>query len=601
MGKCVKKYLYNVYIMADTETVAIAEGGFGCAVKPPVKCEQNEYGNPLIYGDTTDVENKVKANNSIYERKIAKVVDTTENTNINSEINGHKLFEEADPDHKFHLAMPIRCNVTPKNLSEEQIKEIKNEEIKTLKNNLIEKYKKKLTDESIEKKLTDESIENYFNKNVSSSINAENFNTIINDKVTKINSKNAIITSNNIGIISSKCKKIKEKIKNKTKEKINYDQLIMENGGIDLFDFGNYIDNIKLTDENIKNKIDIMVYFWLKSINIIEGLEKLCVKNVSHQDIKPENILYDIKPENILNDIEPEPKLYDLNEKQLNIIDFGFTCNIEDVSETNNPFYTWPVERNFYVRKEINNFAEICNFSTKQFKIMVIQINFFLGKNVLEDLKYILKNNNLYVYFLQDFETNFYRKIPVNEDYDPHDEPPNIEQFSGSGDIPEETIKIMYNNIQKITTVTFDSYGIGVSFLRILGQMKTFFPENNYFNTVFADRMGKLLFKMMHPNLTERLMPLQIFDEYEKIISDLEDNRKDVYANLTTESENLPRNETPTMPSGSIGSTGGMTQKKQPKGKKYKKKTQTNKKGKNSGKNTNKKHWAVFTEIFSIT
>lgn len=77
---------------------------------------------------------------------------------------------------------------------------------------------------------------------------------------------------------------------NEKKNKIlsNFDLLIMENGGMNLYDFAKSMEKKPATKENQK----IMEKFWIECHRLFLGLKVFLKENIMHHDLKSQNIVY---------------------------------------------------------------------------------------------------------------------------------------------------------------------------------------------------------------------------------------------------------------------------------------------------------------------
>ena len=73
-----------------------------------------------------------------------------------------------------------------------------------------------------------------------------------------------------------------------------YRLLIIPDGGIDLNQFAEKVQDM---ENNTKNKKQIMD-FWLSGHILLKGIKEMLEKGIIHHDLKPGNIVYDTKTNN---------------------------------------------------------------------------------------------------------------------------------------------------------------------------------------------------------------------------------------------------------------------------------------------------------------
>jgi serine/threonine protein kinase len=263
----------------------------------------------------------------------------------------------------------------------------------------------------------------------------------------------------------------------------NTSLLIMENGGLDLQKFADRIEKYYgSTNENIKK----MELFWVEAYRIILALEMLLKNGIIHHDIKPQNILYSEK------------------QNRINIIDFGLAKNMKEIIfETNKGEYDYDI---FHW-----NFPLETYFYNKKYNIYKAN-----------DISKILKSKEL---------TN---AINMLVEYT------NIQEENETEEI-EEMIKNdlqLHNKMIVKSLHTFDSYGVGISFLYVLNKSMSLISETLYLE--FVD----LFQKMISPRIFERPDIKSIKIKYKNILKNnglLKKKKLPKFNEISTETQPQPQ------------------------------------------------------------
>jgi serine/threonine protein kinase len=148
-------------------------------------------------------------------------------------------------------------------------------------------------------------------------------------------------TPTNISAIE-KCKRGTELLKNLN----DLSLLIMEDGGINLKEYANLMEDWPATLENVEKTEQ----FILELHRIFHGINVFIEKGILHFDMKPQNIVYNT------------------NTNRMNIIDFGLTVSLKDklaeieTSKNGMALYHWSYPFEFYFLNK-NSYAEFAKLS----------------------------------------------------------------------------------------------------------------------------------------------------------------------------------------------------------------------------------------------
>ena len=219
-----------------------------------------------------------------------------------------------------------------------------------------------------------------------------------------------------------KCKWIKSKDINKMK------LLIMQDGGLDL---SGYIDTV-----NTKTKEDAE-RFLIEAHRLVLGINVLGANGVIHHDLKPQNIVYNE------------------TEDRINFIDFGHMTRYESLknrsiqSRNSHAVEHWsfPLEMMFLNKK---NYTEYANRTIEERRVLFPRVWAHIKEHVEVLMSYINYKTNektalaTYAYIKRDYYDMF-----VN-DFTPG----------------------YYNEFLEKSLKTIDVYGLGMSFMHILGSFK---------------------------------------------------------------------------------------------------------------------------------
>jgi len=299
--------------------------------------------------------------------------------------------------------------------------------------------------------------------------------------------------------------------------------LTIQNGGLDLDKFVNYLiltkdTTKKLTNEDyhkpsvlslnttyllqineLEHKIKMITDFWKKSIVLIEALSDFIKKKIIHTDLRPANIVYDRV------------------DQRFNIIDFGLATTFSNYNKQDVHF-SYPPET-YLLNPNVYNF--ITQLSNVEFKNE-------LGIEPFNPYKSFMDS---YITFIEDIVPLSNRAINISNNTLTIKQSDNKHLSSPVLDYnflnKEEIFKLFDVNIYKNhtikeikynTMITHDIYGMGYSLLYVLLQTYKLLEINDKpikikyqgklliynRNKLFIEKMYKLLFSMVHPNCFKR-------------------------------------------------------------------------------------------------
>lgn len=263
--------------------------------------------------------------------------------------------------------------------------------------------------------------------------------------------------------------------------------LIIEDGGINLEEFAQKIDDWDVTPENIE-KIEI---FWMEAHRILTGLRVFINHGMVHHDLKPQNFVYDI------------------SKNRVNFIDFGLMTTRDTIikesisSEYHLGKFHWsfPFEIQFYNKSAFDNFTSKTETQKKtyyqkfirDFKKSSTSKN---GNDIANALKtffyYTIKSDlskNEYENIIKLYFEDYYRMI-----------------------IYELNKDTKYEDFLKKSIDTFDIYGTGIAFFCVLSHSLRFLDES------LVNSLTGLFYFMVTPNLQTRMNINTLIHKYENIL-----------------------------------------------------------------------------------
>jgi serine/threonine protein kinase len=227
-----------------------------------------------------------------------------------------------------------------------------------------------------------------------------------------------------------KCKWVKSKDIKKMK------LLIMQDGGLDL---SNYIDTI-----NTKTKEDVE-RFLIEAHRVILGINVLGENGVIHHDLKPQNIVY--------NEVE----------HRINFIDFGHMTQYEilknrSIQSRNThavEHWSFPLEMMFLNKRNYNEYA---NRTIEERRILFPRV----WAHIKEHVEVLMS----YINYKTDKKTALETYAYIKRDY--------YDMFVN------DFTPGYYNEFLEKSLKTIDVYGLGMSFMHILGSFKHFIGNTNF-------------------------------------------------------------------------------------------------------------------------
>lgn len=266
-----------------------------------------------------------------------------------------------------------------------------------------------------------------------------------------------------------KCKLIDKDFKSLT----DYSLLIMEDGGINLEQFGEKVAEWKVTTENTE-KIE---RFWIGAQRILYGLKVFFDNDIVHHDLKPQNIVY--------------------NEKQnrLNFIDFGLMdtkTNIIQLSKNSKNelagvHWSFPFELQFLNLDEYNFVANDSN-ARKTYYVN----NLFTDKTTDEYKRMSI----FFKYVVQENRENEFKGMKTN--------------FLNT--VINEIVPGKYKSFLEKSISTIDVYGTGIAFVYLLHKSK------HLLDKPLVLEFDKLFSLMITAHLPSRIEPDDLLTRYEDIL-----------------------------------------------------------------------------------
>jgi serine/threonine protein kinase len=264
-----------------------------------------------------------------------------------------------------------------------------------------------------------------------------------------------------------KCKLIDKNFKSLT----DYSLLIMEDGGINLEQFGEKVAEWKVTPENTE-KIE---HFWIEAQRILYGLKVFIDNDIVHHDLKPQNIVY--------------------NEKQnrLNFIDFGLMdtkTNIIQLSKNSknelaHTHWSFPFEFPFLNFREYNFVANDSNAHKNYYvKELFTDKTTEEYKHMSIFFTYVQKND------IKSIVTDFLNTV-IN-------------------DVVPGQYK--YMSFLEKSVRTIDVYGTGIAFVYLLHK------TSHLLDKPLVLEFDKLFSLMITAHLPSRIEPDDLLTRYEDIL-----------------------------------------------------------------------------------
>ena len=274
--------------------------------------------------------------------------------------------------------------------------------------------------------------------------------------------------------------KTKQAIKpcNFNKDIEHFSLLVMNDGGEDLEQFATRFAKLPVTNENIKK----MELFWIEAQRILLGLTVFQEKGVVHNDLKAQNIVYN----------------EELN--RMNFIDFGMmTTKNNIIKKSKKSIYiygilhwSYPFETQFLNYDEYRDFAILSDNEKNRLYFQPILKSLNKGESsdyktffstVFEHLKGDIKLKAIQN-FMDDYQDFLFDEI-------------KIEKYT--------------HNINKCVD-TFDVYGTGLAFIRVLAKTYKFIKFD------FSNDLSEIFTYMLTPHLPSRFDATEALFKFESVL-----------------------------------------------------------------------------------
>ena len=254
-----------------------------------------------------------------------------------------------------------------------------------------------------------------------------------------------------------------------------YSLLVMDDGGLNLYDYGKIVKKYKQTPENI-NKIE---KFWIEAHRLLLGLRNFIRNDIIHHDLKPQNIVYN------------EDK------NRVNFIDFGLMTKIsKSIRDARNSIYNYdswfsfPFEIEFIQQDDYMRFAKLS-----------IQEKENEYKKMLNRIK----------------KPDYFKKIffdYISSDIDPSLKKITIKNFFEDYfyTMINDIVPGGYDEFVKKCFKTFDIYGTGMALLYMLHK------SLHLLETPLRDDMNELFTYMVTACVSSRYEIDEILEKYEDIL-----------------------------------------------------------------------------------
>ena len=249
-----------------------------------------------------------------------------------------------------------------------------------------------------------------------------------------------------------------------SKDSADYKLLIMNDGGVDL---SIYDASATKTRENINA-------FWIEVRRVIEGVSVLVKNKTVHHDLKPQNIVY-----------------FEDNHR-INFIDFGLMTTMDKIKyECNNSTYgfailhaTFPFEMSFLNKHDYMEVSKRPDYYsiTLLRKILTSPQNMFFS--AITNGRSKQRKDEIVKFITEQYQAM------MAEDIKPDN----------------------YNAFLEKSTTTIDVYGLGYTFLYMLGR---FIP---YMDSSFADDLEDLFLEAVHPRVSLRITADELLHNYDEIL-----------------------------------------------------------------------------------
>lgn len=275
--------------------------------------------------------------------------------------------------------------------------------------------------------------------------------------------------------------------------------LQVENGGMSL---KSYLKSPGL-QELIKSPYKTMRFF-IQFKRLFYGVKDMIQKNMIHTDIKPDNIVYN-----------PETERF-------NFIDFGLMC-------------------------DVTNFEKSPGYRRTAMGYWVNPLDFiFMSSKYNNKKKYAISNRMKRAYYLSYMPT-FDRKYTGTIDDNGLSQYNGVYKLSYKPIMVEKNQNFLKSHPLKFNFVaeTLDSYGLGITCIILLFTLtnmsyyynKDLYKSGTKFNEILHYNLSKLIDRLCHPSLEERVTSVQSPIVYNNFINNMLDKLET--HNYITKSEKL--------------------------------------------------------------
>ena len=249
-----------------------------------------------------------------------------------------------------------------------------------------------------------------------------------------------------------------------SKDIANYKLLIMDDGGLDLYQYG------PIATKTIKS----INRFWVEAHRVILGVSVLVSNGVVHHDLKPQNIVY-----------------FEKNHR-MNFIDFGLMTTMAKIKKGYNEsnyglallHATFPFEMSFMKKRD---YMDISN-KRSQYAPALLRRVLASPQNV------------------------FFANITNGQHKQSREEVVKLISDQYTAMIEEDMTPENYDEILEKTINTIDVYGLGFTFLYMLGIFRP------YMDSRLADDLDDLFLEAVNPRVLMRITADELLHKYDGIL-----------------------------------------------------------------------------------
>jgi len=240
------------------------------------------------------------------------------------------------------------------------------------------------------------------------------------------------------------------------------------------------------TDKTL-NKINVITQFWTNSMMLIDAISTFIQKKVTHNDLKPGNILYDHI------------------QGRFNIIDFGHTRHFSKYKLPGSHF-SYPPET-YLKTPQIYN--EVLRYDQSQFKEYLGIDPYDIKKSFIDSYQFFL----VYVFPMSMFSEPHVSSLKFKTRK-------QIEKLIQVSTYKNHTL----GEIRERCLATNDIYGLGLALMYVFARTYRYLGEWNdtsneiMLNNSFIMKMYELLFSMIHPDPFKRIRIDELRVKYEETL-----------------------------------------------------------------------------------